>query len=341
MKADLQTREMNQKTPLFQSYIDYRDGVNPIDNRTTQRQALKSYQNFFEGLQQQNRLVRTEESSNCKRFVALYEEIGRQLSHSYERLLNQQNDRKTRDLLEARLRILHYFEGGLFVLAYNAVEAGFSDLDILGINQSCEMQNPEKWQSQINNTHHETVVLNDLVLGRRGMADPIEPSGNLLAYDRELRKKQSIKKWSFIAGETVAAIVLWEKNIYPKARLLLNRGPWPLTLKIASFGMYMASWSIADQVLRQHIDYLKDPVDLEKMESLHSWERLISAGEEFVKTDFEVPDLYYAYLLKIEKEDRDKVLKFLDSNQSVLVEAEENYGSIDIALTKFKEASGL
>lgn len=329
---------------VFESYLRLKNGVASSENVEVKKERLNRFALSMGSVREAGHAIAARSSANCRRFIGVYNDLGSQVSYYSGRLIDpdQPLDEISRRHIENRLHILHFFSRALFGLILLKAEAGQSSLDP-NLHFMCSPLDRPTWAGLL---FKAQVDLENLIEGVVGVPKSLESSADQTSRTDEVTVREGrnkiFKQASWIIGEIAASIYIWEKFVSPNlgARIfdIAVMTPAGRVGFIAANCLYVIAWVAFDRFWRERLPFLQSPPDVVSISSVSSWENLMNASERFLASGQDSEPLYTAYEKLLRSLRREQALEFVETHRDLLGEAEREYGSIENANEKLKEA---
>lgn len=326
-----------QSLAIYESYLRLKNGVAPVSNRETKLQRLSDFNLAFSQVRESNHAVARFGSANCRRFIKIYNDVGAQLSHYYGVLLSDPPPQfNVQRIVEARLRILHFFERALFGLILTNSEAGHSDLDPSS-RSTCPSIHREVWTGLLLKVHQRVEMAHAAIVGEVSALAVIDEVNELRNLNRRYGWTQTFKQIAWMIGEVIVSVGLWSKVVAPAMQVAARGTAMGRVITYAVGSIYLVGWVAFDRYMRDRLTFLQSPPKLMDRSSLSSWDRLAKMAEDFLVSNLFSPPLYFAYAELLQIMRKEMALQFLTEHQDLLAKAEHEHGSIERAIEKLKE----
>lgn len=338
-KATPTASQNKNQLQTFGSYLYLRDGVKASTNINTQKKYLITFEDaYLKQLEANKSFFRP--SASCEQFLTLYNRLNEDQIRYFKQYLDEK-DPINLALIKARLIILRFYHSALFTEILTNREAGHSELDP-SQRQVCNSTSRSAWRELAFENYKKMNTAHLNIIGEVAAASSQSLESGFRPLEEKLEKQRSTQRLLFTGGEVVASIIGWAKLVAPTGSIILQYFKYSPLGRTANYffqAAYLLVWVVIDRHLVDNIFFLKESPPIIDNTVYSSWERLISLGNQMVSSDLKSPKLYLEYLKFIDTIRREQVLDFINVYSDSLLDAEQKYGSVDLAYKKLKEAT--
>lgn len=324
---------------ILETYLRLRDGITPSHDAVEGRRLLSKFKLSLGQAREANVAIAQRSGQECRRYTALFNGLGDQLTQHFDSLLAGSSDLERQKYLIARVHILQFFERSLFAMLLTGSEAGESRLDP-SVRKNCAAADRVVWTNILLRAHRDLEALSAHVVGLpSAMALTDEAQEMRVLAEREGRRN-TFKKVAWVIGEIAASIAGWEKVVSPALNLFVDMAsltPTGRIIRFASGTVYLLGWVAFDRYAREMLPFLQSEPELIDRNVISNWERVMKLGEEFMVSHVASPPLYFAYVELLSLMRKETALQFINTNNEVLQKSEDQFGSIDKAVKHYKE----